>query len=41
LMAFDGHVGFQSRWDVLRDVGFEGIEDRSGRIVGNGDLAGC
>lgn len=39
MMAFDGYVGFQRRWDVLRDVCFEGIEDGSGRIVGDGDLA--
>jgi hypothetical protein len=40
-VAFDGYIRFQGRGDVLRNVRFEGIEDRSGRIVGDGDLADC
>ena len=35
-MALDGHIGLQQLWDVLGDVGLEGIEDGSGRVVGAG-----
>ena len=40
-MALDGHVGLQQLWDVLGDVGLEGIEDRSGWVVGDGNLSSC
>ena len=40
-MTFDSHVGLEMRGDVLRDVRSEGIEDRSSRVVGNGNLADC
>ena len=41
LMALDGHIGLQQLWDVLGDVGLEGIEDGSGRVVGDGNLSSC
>lgn len=40
-MALDGHVGLQQLWDVLGDVGLEGIEDGSGWVVGDGNLSSC